>query len=149
MRTMQSETRSIVGRLGGRSGLADTYRLEFHFAGGYTVAETLSIEDVDEIRRTGGHVTPSDTQDAAEIRRRVLRTRLSMFTEEGATGHLVAHDESGAEWVVPMRSVLATSFTEPGASGRRMGFAPPGILDVDVPSMAPLRVIPGGKGSEE
>jgi hypothetical protein len=127
------------------------YRLEFHIAGGHTLVTWLSIEDVEAMRRSGAYVPPTDVTiaDDAEFRRLIVRTRLGYLTSGDSEGHLVVNDEAGTEWVVPMRSVIAATFTEPDDSDqpRRIGFAPPGRLGVDVPS-APFTVIPGGRDSD-
>lgn len=128
------------------------YRLEFHIAGGHSVVTWLSIEDVDAMRQSGAYIPQRGTtiEDDAEFRRLIVRTRLGYLTSGESDGHLVVTDEAGAEWVVPMRSVLAATFTEPDESGqpKRIGFAPPGRLGVDVQS-APFTVIPGGRDPDE
>lgn len=128
------------------------YRLEFHIAGGHTVATWLSIEDVDDMRRSGAYIPQQGVtiEDDAEFRRLIVRTRLGYLTSGDIEGPLVVHDAAGAEWIVPMRSVLAATFTEPDDSGepKSVGFAPPGRLGRDVPS-APFTVIPGGRDPDQ
>lgn len=118
------------------------YRLVFDIAGGVKVTSELTIEDVDQMRRSGRYLNLPP--DAVEARRLVVRTRLAYLTDM-SEGHLVLADSAGGEWIIPGRSVLSATFTEPGdAPEHRMGFGPPGDRDVDVP-WAGFTVLPGGR----
>ncbi len=128
------------------------YRLDFHIAGGHTVTTWLSTEDVDAMRHSGTYVPQHgrEVADDVEFRRLIVRTRLGYLTNGEADSHLVINDETGAEWVIPMRSVLAATWSEPddSAEPRRFGFTPPGRLGIDVPD-APFTVIPGGRDPDD
>ncbi len=126
------------------------YRLEFHIAGGHSVTTWLSLEDVEEMRRSGTYVAQGEVADDTEFRRLIVRTRLGYLTGGDADGHLVVNNEAGAEWVIPMRSVIAATWSEQEAADqpRRFGFAPPGRLGTDVP-IAPFTVLPGGRDPDD
>ena len=118
------------------------YRLVFDIAGGAKVTSELSIEDVDQMRRSGGYLDLPP--DDAEARRLVVRSRLAHLTDMSG-GHLVLADPAGGEWIIPGRSVLSAAFMEPGDEPKhRLGFGSPGDQEVNVP-WAGLSVIPGGK----
>jgi hypothetical protein len=118
------------------------YRLVFDIAGGVRVTSELSIEEVDEMRRSGRYLNlPSDESEA---RRLVVRTRLAFLTDM-SDGHLVLADPAGGEWIIPGRSILSATFMEPGNEPEhRLGFRPPGDQEVNLP-WASFIVIPGGK----
>ncbi len=132
--------------------MRDGYRLDFHIAGGHTVSTWLSLEDVEAMRRSGAYIPQRGTtvEDDAEFRQLIVRTRLGFLTNGDVEGPLVVTDEAGAEWVIPMRSVLAATWSQPDATDkpRRFGFSPPGRLGVDVPE-APFTVIPGGRDPDD
>ncbi len=140
----------VIGQEGDR--MSKGYRLEFHIAGGHTVVTWLSIEDVDAMRLSGAYIPQRGVtvENDAEFRRLIVRTRLGYLTSGEVEGPLVVQEEGGPEWVIPMRSVIAATFTEPDESGqpKRIGFAPPGRLGVDVQS-APFTVIPGGPDPDQ
>jgi len=129
--------------LGGHGEMAARgYRLIFDIAGGSRVTTELSIDEVDELRRSGGYLDLPP--DDVEARRLVVRSRLGELTDM-AEGHLVLADPTFGEWIIPGRSVLSATFMEPGAKpGRRMGFGVPDNRDIDVP-WSGFSVISGGK----
>jgi hypothetical protein len=122
--------------------VSNGYRLVFDIAGGVRVASELSIEDVDEMRRSGRYLDLPP--DDAEARRLVVRARLAYLTDMGE-GHLVLVDPAGGEWIIPGRSVLSATFIEPGDEPEhRLGFGRPSDREVDVP-WSGFTVLPGGK----